>query len=122
MQSSDLKPLRCVREQHPLKQGLRQWLTLQCSYYLHCQRATSIKTRIETMLCSYIQENLSSQRATSIKTRIETDVVCIFGHIVLSQRATSIKTRIETESRNSLRRLICVREQHPLKQGLRHRN
>jgi len=60
------------------------------------QRATSIKTRIETVSHRCRHPEMPGQRATSIKTRIETSFNEPYPNLNGSQRATSIKTRIET--------------------------
>ncbi len=84
-----------IREQDPLKQGLKRNL----AKFFHINtysRARSTKTRIETLqLLMYIEYGTYS-RARSTKTRIETSV------------------RLEFR-KNS----IMIREQDPLKQGLK---
>jgi len=111
---------KLVREQHPLKQGLRLLNSTTSFTFSPCQIATSIKTRIETpsqlasgSLCKVREQHplkqglrlslveirdilVPSQRATSIKTRIETLQQMRTWQTLCSQRATSIKTRIET--------------------------
>ena len=61
-----------VREQHPLKQGLRPFSDTTSGFEGVGQRATSIKTRIETHCNAFLRKAHHRQRATSIKTRIET--------------------------------------------------
>ena|GEM_PF-3235985 len=83
-------------------------------------RARSIKTRIETLLYHTIESiKYTYSRARSIKTRIETIHLQPGRGLIQDSRARSIKTRIETEkyvSRNPSQR---IREQDPLKQGLK---
>ena len=84
-------------------------------------RARSIKTRIETSQTEMdLEEGDLDSRARSIKTRIETQRAARYVRAKVDSRARSIKTRIETAPRLSL--LACfhlIREQDPLKQGLK---
>ncbi|AKB60702.1 hypothetical protein MSMAP_0717 [Methanosarcina mazei SarPi] len=59
-------------------------------------------------------------RARSIKTRIETIVADASPGFVSDSRARSIKTRIETEVWEEAYKRAEIREQDPLKQGLKH--
>ena len=43
-----------VREYLPLEQGLRHRYSYQSGIYCRCQRVSSIRTRIKTILCSFI--------------------------------------------------------------------
>ena len=110
-----------IREQDPLKQGLKLISIHNFTYILVYSRARSIKTRIETKEKTPGLINRIYSRARSIKTRIETSVgfqCCrqfgnireqdplkqglkhVLGHgwfyLSLDSRARSIKTRIET--------------------------
>ena len=63
---------RQIREQDPLKQGLKpSTYTIPLSFVLY-SRARSIKTRIETTFHSDTNNYTAYSRARSIKTRIET--------------------------------------------------
>ena len=86
---------------------------------MFCQRTSSTKTRIKTIHLQLALSPLSCQRTSSTKTRIKTNN---FFHQLLfgSQRTSSTKTRIKTlYSCNVVCFVHCVREYHPLKQGLR---
>ena len=61
-----------LKEQLPLKQGLRPFGTLFFAFNTFSQRATSTKTRIKTLTNNPITLTDVSQRATSTKTRIKT--------------------------------------------------
>ncbi len=86
----------CIREQDPLKQGLkpdfiRWWIDQETD-----SRARSIKTRIETMCFRDQGYWMPDSRARSIKTRIETISIDSTCSHTSHSRARSIKTRIET--------------------------
>ena len=89
---------------------------------LSSQRTTSTKTRIKTVRVSLKVRFFSmTQRTTSTKTRIKT-LLFFFGRNFCkeAQRTTSTKTRIKTRLVvNRLQLLLVLREQLPLKQGLR---
>jgi len=89
--------LSAIREQDPLKQGLKpHYQALSFTDYEY-SRARSIKTRIET-----------------------TNLVLYFA--VLYSRARSIKTRIETMPASQAYECgFLIREQDPLKQGLKQK-
>ena len=96
------KILHClfiVRDQHPLKQGLRP----------ECRRDDLIHFQ-------------ARPRPTSTKTRIKTSFSNTgLAGIATSPRPTSTKTRIKTVRPAGCRPHHRVRDQHPLKQGLRPR-
>ena len=84
-------------------------------------KASSIKTRIETVMLHYNLYPYNGSKASSIKTRIETNSFRIIVFCIIGSKASSIKTRIETVGRifNSIG-LPNVLKQVPLKQGLKH--
>ncbi len=89
--------IQCLREQLPLKQGLRPHVLSPSLWMTLTQRTTSTKTRIKTHQRPFCHhKDLLSQRTTSTKTRIKT----------LLYRPIMSKYTI-------------LREQLPLKQGLR---
>ncbi|AKB60706.1 hypothetical protein MSMAP_0721 [Methanosarcina mazei SarPi] len=93
--NSDLR----IREQDPLKQGLKLVRIL------------------------WILDISLNSRARSIKTRIETVARMVFRSYLRHSysRARSIKTRIETPNQSKPESLaVSIREQDPLKQGLKH--
>ncbi len=133
-----------IREQDPLKQGLKlnnlhlividilnSWarsIKTRIETYFHkftCpflynSWARSIKTRIETIIYADGVSCYGNSWARSIKTRIET----MYSHRPISwlmhSWARSIKTRIETHFLNILYHFMSrIREQDPLKQGLK---
>ena len=65
--------------------------------------------------------SMCTQRTTSTKTRIKTHITSVLILLVLHpQRTTSTKTRIKTQQlMRLLRYQLLLREQLPLKQGLR---
>jgi len=84
-----------IREQDPLKQGLKPHLI-------------------------YIKVGESdNSRARSTKTRIETNRLSLFYSSSSDSRARSTKTRIETANSNGNTQGCSIREQDPLKQGLK---
>ena len=109
-----------IREQDPLKQGLKLG-HLSCSDSVIHSRARSTKTRIET---NYHKNNLAFRRhsrARSTKTRIETQEQSHRCSPMCYSRARSTKTRIETfRTPANCLSLGEIREQDPLKQGLKH--
>ncbi len=62
---------------------------------------------------------MDHSRARSIKTRIETRSWASNHQNKHDSRARSIKTRIETLERGRFQRPPVIREQDPLKQGLK---
>ncbi len=90
-------PVTRLSEQHPREQGLKRERTLIVKRSSYPFRATSKRTRIETVYSlgkpSY---QMSSFRATSKRTRIETGFVDRTGGGPSAFRATSKRTRIET--------------------------
>ena len=112
-----------VEDQHPLKQGLKLKVLPVTVLIKAGRRPTSTKTRIETVKSHlHCRSMAQCRRPTSTKTRIET---LKFIHPSQSQsqsrRPTSTKTRIETIYASPTASLcICVEDQHPLKQGLKH--
>ena len=84
-----------IREQDPLKQGLKP---------------TAFSTHLD--MTDY-------SRARSTKTRIETSELQKQHLLFQDSRARSTKTRIETQTILSLRLQDIIREQDPLKQGLK---
>ncbi len=119
--SKDQQKRFLIREQDPLKQGLKLDYLRSTIADSANSWARSIKTRIETVnfLKLYLFKRYSWAR--SIKTRIET----YFQQILLRRGfryswARSIKTRIETIAvRECWRGVLEIREQDPLKQGLK---
>ncbi len=59
-------------KQLPLKQGLKQHNIMDDSIKYKTSKATSIKTRIETLSVTVQVLAKATSKATSIKTRIET--------------------------------------------------
>ncbi len=122
-----LYPQYLIREQDPLKQGLKPYFFKKLFLFFSYSWARSIKTRIETfwlifvMACAsahHIREqdplkqglkhkiillcqSCKYSRARSIKTRIETDSHHIWRCFTWYSRARSIKTRIETKKLRS---------------------
>jgi len=135
------------REQVPRKQGLKHNpITITTTSKLW-SRASSTKTRIETITPYIFFSRIHRSRASSTKTRIETEYRFIPIFMLKRSRASSTKTRIETldevhshifhpviESKfhenkdwnNVVRNTsICAihdREQVPRKQGLKRRD
>jgi len=89
-------PACLIREQDPLKQGLKPFVYLLGRIFFSYSRARSTKTRIETLIPETLLLSKSNSRARSTKTRIETH-----------------KTGLHP------RRFRMIREQDPLKQGLK---
>ena len=88
-----------LREQLPLKQGLRLFHCLPLDTYYISQRTTSTKTRIKTEGSFSELVGERSQRTTSTKTRIKTFITSSNFHKSFpAQRTTSTKTRIKTPS------------------------
>ena len=86
-------------------------------------RARSIKTRIETEPCILLYGPLFHSRARSIKTRIETFLDQEYYFEVCNIREQDpLKQglKLDVFSPNCLSSL-AIREQDPLKQGLKHR-
>ena len=86
-----------VQERHPREQGLKQEIDATTRDEIARSRATSTRTRIETLLRNMRTIRTQCSRATSTRTRIET----IAAHEPPStpdgcSRATSTRTRIET--------------------------
>ena len=110
-----------VRDQHPLKQGLRPAFSLANCLPSTRPRPTSTKTRIKTVDDHGSGVNYYARpRPTSTKTRIKTRDVQCTSLTAVSPRPTSTKTRIKTLANGQLSRdTVNVRDQHPLKQGLR---
>ena len=131
-----------LREQLPLKQGLRQINSISIAYLKIAQRTTSTKTRIKTSPYASKGLPVHPQRTTSTKTRIKTHIsdYCLplskmlreqlplkqglrhlqqspYFCLYCSQRTTSTKTRIKTGGPLLLRtESQRLREQLPLKQ------
>jgi len=88
-----------IREQDPLKQGLKPFFPSSLLPLLSNSRARSIKTRIETEVSFFVPVLFfQHSRARSIKTRIETKNKIAGITSDCDSRARSIKTRIETEN------------------------
>jgi len=84
-------------------------------------RARSTKTRIETGILQAPCGSGKNSRARSTKTRIETATLGKPHCRRSDSRARSTKTRIETTSlRKESHMQTQIREQDPLKQGLKH--
>ena len=112
---------RSIREQDPLKQGLKPLSFFSTLLNWFNSWARSIKTRIETSWnLGYRQLYRVDSWARSIKTRIETSngndyhITCFWN-----SWARSIKTRIETNYVEAEQCVSMIREQDPLKQGLK---
>ena len=109
-----------IREQDPLKQGLKHNVYWIINAIWGDSWARSTKTRIETDTYRREERREADSWARSTKTRIET-------RLRPSQRprrnmdswARSTKTRIETVYLFITRRANNIREQNPLKQGLK---
>ena len=71
------------------------------------------------MVLIWNQKSPHYSRARSIKTRIETQEEGFTHAPVIYSRARSIKTRIETNSEEDTLPSWQIREQDPLKQGLK---
>ena len=83
-------------------------------------RARSTKTRIETNNGDYTNGGVTAHsRARSTKTRIETNKYHLKSFAFNYSRARSTKTRIETNLYYVFMHMRCIREQDPLKQGLK---
>jgi len=82
-------------------------------------RARSTKTRIETIEGRTGYINGIHSRARSTKTRIETPHLAAHLFFSFYSRARSTKTRIETLRKYHTILFHCIREQDPLKQGLK---
>ena len=61
-----------VWKEIPSKQGLKLDITLLYIRSICCMKGDSIKTRIETIILSYIKSYIICMKGDSIKTRIET--------------------------------------------------
>ena len=107
----------------PLKQGLKQFL--RAPYGLaggNCLKDTSIKTRIETHLPTYIEASPWPRlKDTSIKTRIET-----MNNVVSMQQVRGVWKILPLKQGLKLKELDSkflekdVWKILPLKQGLKH--
>ncbi len=109
-----LKPHICLdtfqkwylSEQHPREQGLKlcnkvlEWRNTWFTF-----RATSKRTRIETLFSVQRRSHIYTFRATSKRTRIETFRTKRFISIFCTFRATSKRTRIETIREHQCRHL-----------------
>ena len=85
-----------IREQDPLKQGLKLPDMNSFIPTLTYSRARSTKTRIETSLIDTCRILPEDSRARSTKTRIETSRSLQPVWRIIHSRARSTKTRIET--------------------------
>ena len=85
-------------------------------------RARSIKTRIETLLYHTIESiKYTYSRARSIKTRIETEKYVSRNPSQRIREQDPLKQGLKPSVYGlSLCFLITIREQDPLKQGLKH--
>ena len=112
-----------IREQDPLKQGLKLFLIPFFLIIVHYSRARSTKTRIETFTATDgvhltdhgIREQDPLKQGLKPYGPAQTPS-CRYSN----SRARSTKTRIETEFPFiSPGHLFRIREQDPLKQGLK---
>ena len=91
--------------------------TTQCG--VDGPRPTSTKTRIKTPKCVRITR-LNSPRPTSTKTRIKTPPCRAPLYRMPVRDQHPLKQGLRPNENYLLEVLLIVRDQHPLKQGLRH--
>jgi len=107
-----------IREQDPLKQGLKLICFIDNFYKLCNSRARSTKTRIETC-CRQISSLWKDSRARSTKTRIETYDIFPDPRYIPIREQDPLKQGLKLVTPSSPVPAIAIREQDPLKQGLK---
>ena len=112
-----------IREQDPLKQGLKHSVPAYQAAVVDSW-ARSTKTRIETIEGDVIEVGSEHSWARSTKTRIETDVFLCFiecWKLPGIREQDPLKQGLKPRSRHTPKILGRIREQDPLKQGLKRK-
>jgi len=113
----------CIREQDPLKQGLKQSLPSAVMPGRYDSRARSIKTRIETSnLTNLTHEIVTIREQDPLKQGLKLVIaVCIDSGIFIREQ-DPLKQGLKLIQVFHGFLSSEIREQDPLKQGLKHRS
>ncbi len=107
-------------KQLPLKQGLKQEWGKGKREDTDSSKATSIKTRIETIQMDYYSQIDLASKATSIKTRIETPIRCACPRKTTNlPKQLPLKQGLKQYFTKCFHKLVHLPKQLPLKQGLK---
>ena len=93
---------RNIREQDPLKRGLKLHSAVFDSYVFRIREQDPLKQGLKPTSYNFNKAGNLYSRARSTKTRIETQLPLCQSGCLCDSRARSTKTRIETEAEVSI--------------------
>mgnify|MGYP006950002743 CR=1 FL=1 len=113
-------PLFILSEQHPREQGLKHVFSLFWNGKTYTFRATSKRTRIETLVQRTVHQRIAAFQSNIQENKDWNSSARTIKSSVVTFRATSKRTRIETTCRPcQIQEQSLLSEQHPREQGLK---